>query len=83
MPCQHPQSRIGTSSSGRGVAGCRYGYRRPNLIVIAVVRVPIGKDAHQHDGACDEQNGLGQRLHSRLVSGLVSVSAENGSPPIL
>jgi hypothetical protein len=54
MTFQHPQSGIGTSSSSGGVAGYRYGYRRPNSIVTALVRVPIGKEAHQHDGACDE-----------------------------
>ncbi len=54
MTGQQPQSGIGTSSSGGGVAGYHYGYRQPNVIITALVRVPIGKDAHQHDGACDE-----------------------------
>src|SRR4029077_9589574 len=73
MSCQHSPSGSVTRASGGSVESLRNGDQRPDLIVTALARIPIWKDTHQHDGARDEQNSLGQSLHSGSAVGLVSV----------
>lgn len=78
MTCQHTPSSFAARAGGGAVGSLRNSYYRPDLIVIALVRLPIRKDTHQHDDACDEQNDLGPRLHDQSAVGLVSLRRFRG-----
>ena len=63
MTYQHPRSGFDSRADVAGVWRGRNGYPGSDLIVVALVRVPIRKDTHQQDDASHEQNGLGDSIH--------------------